>query len=169
MRQSFRHYLDTHVDYWVDGAGSLTGDIEIRFGYHFSGEHHVREQVLRIPPAALSQKERELLLGVIQVLVGRIPEPKSVRLPHATVIPRIRVGGFTFVAQDQRQATILPVGRLYYQEIIPELASQVEKQIRLERADWPDSSRHMTGRLRAWVRSRAWQSYAALIAPYLHE
>jgi len=165
--ETFRHYLDTHIDYWLDENEQLLGPVEVRYGYHYSGVHHLREQVVQVPVTGMSTAESDRLIAVYQILKGRIPAPKPVRLPHAIVAPRIKTGGLTFVAQDQRQAAILPVARLYYYEIVPELASQIERQVRLTREDWSPDEAVVARRLRAWIRAVAWRAYVVLAGPYL--
>jgi len=56
----------------------------------------------------------------------RIPEPVSVRLPHAEIQPTIRPSGLTFVVLDQARATKEPIARLYYYEIVEPLGSNIE-------------------------------------------
>lgn len=99
----------------------------------------MREQKFQIQPEALADPVRGLLLNIHEIVAANIPRPSPVRLPHATIMPRIEFGFFTFVAQDHSQAAILPVARLYYSEVISEIGSKVEHQIRLQSADWESS------------------------------
>ena len=139
----------------LDENGHLSGAVQVRYGYHYSGEHHLREQLVQVAVPSLTAAESELLTSVFHMVRERIPAPTPVRLPHATVVPIITLGGFTFVAHDQRQAALLPVARLCYHEDVPELASRVERQIRLTRDDWAASEMRSARRLRAWVRAVA--------------
>ena len=166
--RSIRHYLDTHVDYRVDETTHALDTISIAYGYHYSGEHYLREQRFAVELSALTAKQQKLLLEVHGFLEARIPPLVTVRLPHATAVPRIRYGQLTFVAQDHRHSSILPVARLYYYEVIPELPSQIERQVRLESHDWSPPQAVVTRRLRAWVRAQAWRAYSEQVAGYLH-
>jgi hypothetical protein len=168
MADSIRHYLDTHVDYRVGEEERIVDSVSIAYSYHHSGEHQLPEQRIYIPPQDLTEMERTLLLDIHRFLEIRIAPPTPVRLPHATVTPQIRFGVLTFVAQDHRQASILPVARLYYYEMVHETSSQIERQVRVEGPDWSAEQTPVAKRLREWVRKRAWGAYSAQVAKHLH-
>jgi hypothetical protein len=68
-----RHYLDTHAAYWVDSGGGLSAAVEIRYGYRYSGEHHLGEQLVRIDPAQLTEE------GFVRHLAKRLSRRAGVR------------------------------------------------------------------------------------------
>jgi len=68
-----KHQLNIHLDYQPGGA------LEVRYGYHYSGQHQLREQVLSIPGPMISADLRLDLDDLYEALRGRAPAPEIVR------------------------------------------------------------------------------------------
>ncbi len=160
-----KHQLNIHLDY---GPQCFElGGLEVRYGYHYSGEHQLREQLVRIPAAELQPALKSELDVLYETMRQRIPEPASVRLPHAEIRPTIRPGGLTFVVLDQARATKLPIARLYYYEIIEPIRSNIERRVYLEQADWTEEELETCKGIRDKVRNIAWEDYSRLIGHHL--
>ena len=126
---SSKHQLNVHLDYGIQCFE--LGGLEVRYGYHYSGEHQLREQLVQIPARELEKKLATDLDALYEVLRVRIPDPSSVRLAHAEIVPTIRPGGLTFVVLDQAREKLLPIARLYYYEIVEPLRSNIERRVYL--------------------------------------
>lgn len=126
-----KHQLIIHLDYSPD---VLSPPSEIRYSYPLSGPHELKEQVVHVSAAEISNQVKESLDDLREALLGRI-EAKSVRLPHAEITAHVRPTIMTVVIQDQRRDDI-PCVRMYYLEEIEEIGSRVEKQVRMEPRDF---------------------------------
>ena len=124
---SLKHQLIIHLDYGTQCFE--LGGLKVRYGYHYSGEHQLREQLVRIAAAELAVELKADLDAVYEILQTRIPQPSPVRLPHAEILPIIRPGGLTFVVLDQAREKLLPIARLYYYEIIVPIRSHIERRV----------------------------------------
>lgn len=102
---------------------------------------------------------------LIEALVSRIPSVPPARLPPAEIRPQLRLGYFSLAIQDHRRASELLACRLYYYESIPELPSNVEKEVRVTRSEMTDAELHLARRVGARLRKMAW---AALPRPLWH-
>ena len=162
---SIRHQLNIHLDYGPQC--SEINSLEIRYDYHFSGEHRLEEQLLRLSADLLDADLRRDLDEIYGALVRRIPAPNSVRLPHAEICPTIKPMGLTFVVQDQVRAAQLPIARLYFIEMIPELGSKTERKVYLEGPDWTVQENVVCDRVRSRVKGLAWEHYKGLVRPHL--
>ncbi|MGE5219625.1 MAG: hypothetical protein ACM3SP_21700 [Chloroflexota bacterium] len=160
-----KHQLNIHLDYGIQCFEP--GGLEVRYGYHYSGEHQLREQVVQIPRAKLDPDLKSDLDALYEMLRGRIPQATPVRLPHAEIVPTIRPGGLTFVVLDQARQEQLPIARLYYYEIIEPIRSNIERRIYLERPDWTDNELKVCKRVREKVRKIAWDDYSGLMGHHL--
>jgi hypothetical protein len=161
----FKHQLSVHLDY---GPTCFEpGGLEVRYGYHQSGVHELREQVIRVRASDIAPELRFDLAELYAALEKRIPIPEAVRLPHAAVQPEIQPGGLTFVVLDQSRAAALPIARLYYYEVIAPLESRVERQVRAEKPDWTDLERTVCFRVQASVRKLAWADYQRLMGHHI--
>jgi len=156
-----KHQLNIHLDYGPHCFEQW--GLEIRYGYHYSGEHQLREQVLRIGANHVEPELKMNLDSIYDALKNRIPEPEAVRLPHAEVKPKITPAGLTFVVLDQKRAKTLPIARLYYYEEVEPLGSRIERRIYLEKHDWTDAEREVCQRVREIVRKIAWNDYERLM------
>jgi hypothetical protein len=161
----YRHQLNIHLDYGPQCF--QVGGLEVRYGYHYSGEHQLREQVMLIPEERLEPGLRADLDQIYAALAGRIPEPDVVRLPHAEIRPTIRTTGLTFVVLDQTRAVQLPIARLYYIEEVPEVGSSIERRVYIEQPHWTVEEREVCDRVRQRVRKLAWEDYSRLIGHHL--
>jgi hypothetical protein len=158
---ALKHQLNIHLDYGVHCFEP--GGLEVRYGYHYSGEHQLREQVVQIPSAKLEADLKSDLDALYEMLRLRIPLPMPVRLPHAEIVPTIRPGGLTFVVLDQARQAQLPIARLYYYEIIEPIRSNIERRVYLERPDWTGDELRVCKRVREKVRKIAWDDYSSLM------
>ena len=129
--------------------------------------HQLREQLTRIPAAELHPALKHELDLLYEAMRQRIPEPVSVRLPHAEIQPTIRPGGLTFVVLDQTRATKLPIARLYYYEIVEQIRSNIERRVYLEQPDWTDEELETCKGIRDKVKKIAWEDYSHLIGHHL--
>lgn len=80
-----------------------------------------------------------------------------VRIPHSEVIPTIRDGILTVVTRDQRRQ--LPIARLYCYEEAAQLGSRVERELRMEAADFTTEQLAMWQRLRQVINGFAWDDF----------
>ena len=156
-----KHQLNIHLDYGPNVFEPW--GLEVRYGYHYSGEHQLREQVLRIPPEEIGESLTTDLAALYDALSMRILEPAMVRLPHAEIRPTIRPTGFTFIVLDQARAELLPIARLFYLEEVTPLRSRIERKVYLERADWGEKEHPLCKRVRDVVRKLAWEDYSRLV------
>lgn len=108
------------------------------------------------------------LVGFRDALVKRLGPVIAVRMPHAEILPIIRYGGITIVIQDEQRVDI-PVARMYYLEVIDEIQSQVEKQVRIERDDFTSDEMASWKRLRSHVKSIAWRDYQNRVGQYFRD
>ena len=155
-----KHQLNVHLDYGPTCPG---GRLEIRYGYHHSGVHQLREQVLVLSRDEIPAKLRTDLTEVYAALERRIPDPDLVRLPHASIRPELESGGLTFVVLDQARASKLPLARLYYYETVEPLSSRIEREVRVERAGWTPSELDICSRITERIRKLAWEDYERLM------
>ena len=162
---SSKHQLNVHLDYGIQCFE--LGGLEVRYGYHYSGEHQLREQLVQIPARELEKKLATDLDALYEVLRVRIPDPSSVRLAHAEIVPTIRPGGLTFVVLDQAREKLLPIARLYYYEIVEPLRSNIERRVYLERPDWTSDELKVCRRVAEAVRKIAWNDYSHLLGHHL--
>jgi hypothetical protein len=160
-----KHQLNIHLDYGPNCFEAW--GLEIRYGYHYSGEHQLREQVVRIQAADLKPELKANLNAIYDALRCRIPEPDIVRLPHAVVRPSIRPAGMTFVVLDQTRADRLSIARLYYYEEVAPLGSRIERRVYLEQPDWSCEEREICNHIRDVVKKMAWQDYERLMGHHL--
>ncbi len=160
-----KHQLNVHLDYGPQCFEP--GGLEVRYGYHYSGEHQLREQVVRIPPATIAPELKTDLDALYEILRRKIPEPEVVRLPHAAIRPTIRPAGLTVVVLDQSRAAQLPIARLYYYEEVDPLRSRIERRVYLERPGWSAPELQVCDRVRETVRKLAWQDYSRLLEHHL--
>ena len=160
-----KHQINIHLDYGPH-CFELWG-LEVRYGYHYSGEHQLREQVIRIGANHIEPKLKIDLDSIYEALKSRIPEPEAVRLPHAEVKPTLRPAGLTFVVLDQTRAKVLPIARLYYSEEVDPLGSRIERRIYLEKPDWTGTEREVCERVRKSIRKIAWNDYERLMDHHL--
>lgn len=160
-----KHQLNIHLDYGPSAFEPWA--LEVRYGYHYSGEHELREQVLRIPAGEIGAALTADLKELYEALRRRIPEPKTMRLPHAEIRRQVRPTGLTYVVLDQARATRLPIGRLYYLEEVEPLRSRIERRVYLERPDWQQSELPLCKRVREAVRKLAWEDYSRLTGHHL--
>jgi hypothetical protein len=159
-----KHQLNIHLDY---GPTCPDGGLEIRYGYHYSGPHQLREQVICLKQSEIAGPLRKDLAEVYSALERRIPAPENVRLPHASIRPDVKSGGLTLVVLDQARAPTLPMARLYYYEIVASLNSRIEGQVRVERDGWTPTELEICVRIAEGVRKLAWQDYERLIGHHL--
>jgi hypothetical protein len=131
-----KHQLNIHLDYGIQCVE--VGGLEVWYGYHYSREHQLREQVIQIPAAKLDPDLKSDLDAVYEMLRIRIPHATPIRLPHAEIVPTIRPGGLTFVMLDQAREEQLPIARLYYCEIVETIRSNIERRVYLQRPDWTE-------------------------------
>jgi|SRR3972149_10143605 len=164
-RTSPKHQLNIHLDYGPHCFEQW--GIEIRYGYHYSGEHQLREQVIRIGANRIDPELKKDLSSIYEALKNRIPKPEAVRLPHAEVTPKISPAGLAFVVLDQARAKALPIARLYYYEEIEPLGSRIERRIYMEKPDWKDAESEVCERVRENVRKIAWKDYEHLMGHHL--
>ena len=162
---SLKHQLNIHLDYGPH-CFELWG-LEVRYGYHYSGEHQLREQVIQIGANHIEPELKTALDSIYEFLKSRIPEPAAVRLPHSEVRPKVRPAGLTFVVLDQSRAQALPIARLYYYEEIEPLGSRIERRIYLEKPDWKETEHVACERVREDVRKIAWKDYEHLMGHHL--
>jgi len=162
---ALKHHLNIHLDYGPQCFEP--GALEVRYGYHYSGEHQLREQVLRIPQVEIAAELKSDLDGLYDALNRRIPDPEIVRLPHAAVRPTVRPAGLTFVVLDQARTAQLPIARLYYYEEVEPLRSRIERRVYLERPDWSATDLPLCDRVREAVRKIAWEDYTRLLGHHL--
>lgn len=159
--------MDIHLDYGPNVFEPWA--LEIRYGYPHSGEHQVREQVLRIPKDEIKGELAADVKRLYASLERRIPEPELVRLPHAEIKPHIRPTGLTYVVLDQARAEKMPVARLYYLEEVEPIKSRIERRIYLEKPDWDPDETELCKRVRAAVRKLAWEDYSRLVDHHLFD
>ncbi len=162
---ALKHQLNIHLDYGPH-CFELWG-LEVRYGYHYSGEHQLREQVIRVGADHIEPKLKIDLDSIYEALKGRIPEPERVRLPHTEVKPTVRPAGLTFVVLDQTRAMTLPIARLYYYEEIEPLGSRIERRIYLEKPDWTSAENEVCEGVRESIRKLAWKDYERLMGHHL--
>ena len=160
-----KHQLNIHLDYGPHCFEQW--GLEVRYGYHYSGEHQLREQVIRIGENHIEPNLKTDLAFIYKALKSRIPEPELVRLPHAEVKPTIRPAGLTFVVLDQTRAKALPIARLYYYEEVEPLGSCIERRVYLEMPDWTDAENTVCERIRESVRKISWKDYERLMGHHL--
>ena len=156
-----KHQLNIHLDYGIQCFESF--GLEIRYSYHYSGAHKLREQVMRLKVADIEPELKADLDTIYEALRQRIPEPDIVRLPHSEVQPDIRPVGLTFVVLDQARSALLPIARLYYYEEIESLKSSIERKVYLEKPDWNENELKVCKRVKNTVRRLAWQDYERLM------
>ncbi len=157
-----KHQLIVHLDYHPTHK-----ELQIRYSYPFSGEHELREQLIRYEESETPIDLRIWLDRFSHFMVHRIPQLRAVRLPHAEVHPDISYGYLTFVVQDQNRAAKVPSARPYYYEEVKPLGSRVEKAVYIERPDLSPEELSVAMHLRAAVRKIAWQAYSELVREYL--
>ena len=162
---ALKHQLNIHLDYGPHCFEAW--GLEIRYGYSFSGEHQLREQVIRTQASNLAPELKADLNTIYNALRVRIPEPEMVRLPHAEVLPSIQPAGLTFVILDQSRAAQWPIARLYYYEEAKPLGSRIEKRVYLEKRDWTTTELVVCDRIRESIRKIAWQDYERLMGHHL--
>ena len=160
-----KHQLNIHLDYGPNVFEPWA--LEVRYGYHYSGEHQLREQVLRIPSGEIGTQLAADLKELYEALRRRIPEPEMVRLPHAEIQPQILPTGLAYVVLDQARAAELPIARLYYLEEVEPIGSRIERRVYLERPDWEQTELALCKRVREAVRKLAWEDYSRLMGHHL--
>ena len=160
-----KHQLNIHLDYGPH-CFELWG-LEVRYGYHYSGEHQLREQVIQIGANRIEPELKAALDSIYESLKSRISEPTAVRLPHSAVKPMVRPAGLTFVVLDQSRAKALPIARLYYYEEIEPIGSRIERRIYLENPDWKENEHVVCERVREDIRKIAWKDYERLMGHHL--
>lgn len=149
-----RHQLDVWVQYDREADHGV-----LSYAYHYSRPHELHEQRVDL---TLSELPTTLLMDMnwlVDALASQIPTPRTVRLPHAEIQPTIRLGYFTLAIQDQRRAAELPSCRLYYREVVPELTSAVEKEVRITRPGMSPVELRVAMRTGARLRGMAWSHY----------
>jgi len=160
-----KHQLNIHLDYGPQ-CFELWG-LEVRYGYHYSGEHQLCEQVIRIAVNHIEPALKTDLDSIYESLKSRIPEQAAVRLTHSEVTPKVRPAGLTFVVLDQSRAKALPIARLYYYEEIEPIGSRIERRIYLENPDWKETEHEVCERVQENVRKIAWKDYERLMGHHL--
>jgi hypothetical protein len=160
-----KHQLNIHLDYGPHCFEA--GGLEIRYGYHYSGVHELREQVIRVSAVDISPPLSADLTEIYGSLRKRIPASETVRLPHVSVQPEIETGGLTFVVLDQARATLVPFARLYYYEVVAPLKSRVEREVRVDKSGWTDTESVVCARIQDAVRKLAWQDYERLMGHHV--
>ena len=163
MSIRLKHQLDVWVQYHRDTDHGV-----LSYGYHYSRPHELREQRIDLKLSELPQDLWRDMNRLIESLVSRIPAPPQVRLPHAEIQPQIHLGYFTLAIQDQRRVNELPACRLYYHEVIAELRSNVEKEVRVARPEMTDVELHLARRAGARLRKMAWEHYQNRFGKYFH-
>jgi hypothetical protein len=156
-----RHQLNIHCDYGPNAAKPDT--LSVKYGYHYSGAHQLRQQSVEIPIANVDRKLRSALDSIVNVLVSRIPPSQTVRLPHAAIVPVIEPASLTFVAQDQARPATIPLARLYYYETVAVLDSRIEAQVRVTRTEWTPPQLATCQRTISAIKAMAWSHYKSLV------
>ena len=157
-----KHQLMVHFDYHPTHK-----ELQIRYSYPFSREHELREQLIRYEESEIPVDLRNWLSCFSQFMADRIPQPETVRLPHAEVRPDISYGYLTVVVQDQSRANKVPLARLYYYEEVKPLSSKIEKQVYSERPNFNLTELDIAKRIREAVRKIAWKAYSELVGEHL--
>jgi hypothetical protein len=150
MAKKQPHQLLVHVDQHP------TGDIEIQYDYPFSEPHHLREQVLRLPAAQVSEQLRNDFSAVRDFLRSRI-EIKPVRVPHGELLPTLQDAILTVVTRDKRRN--LPFARLFCVEAVPALDSRAERKSTAEGNEFPSDLREAWTRIKQKINGTAWDDF----------
>jgi hypothetical protein len=146
------HQLLVHVDEHPNG------EVEVRYDYPFSEPHPPPEQVIRLPADTVPEQLRADLSAFRALLRGRL-ELQPVRIPHGQVTPTFRDGILTVVTRDQRR--VLPIARLYVDEIAEQLGSRRERQSRMEGTDFAADQRDIWTIIAQTVNGLAWKDFQA--------
>lgn len=164
MAPRVKHQLDVWVQYHRDADHGV-----LSYGYHYSQPHELREQRIDLKLSELPRDLKSDMNALINALLSRVPTPAVVRLPHAEVRPKITLGYFTLAIQDQRRTNELPACRLYYHEVIPELASNIEREVRVPRPEMSNAELHLAKRAAARLRKMAWEHYESRFGKYFRD
>jgi hypothetical protein len=143
-------------------------DLLVVYSYPFSQPHELRERTIRVVESEIPKRVKTTLDSLVRALIGRIPAPNAVRMPHAEIEPQIRYTGATVVVQDKRRDD-LPLAVMYYLEVVPGLCSQVQRQVRIERDDFSDDELAAWNGLRQAVKSIVWAEYKKRFGSYFRE
>ena len=83
------HQPNIHLDYGPHCFEA--GGLEIRYGYHYSSGHELREQVIRVSAVDISPPLSADLTKIYGSLRKRIPVSEAVRLPQVVAPLKSRV------------------------------------------------------------------------------
>ena len=138
----------------------------ISYGYPDSYPHRLPEQRIDIKLSKLNEDLRRNLCVLHEKVASKIPEPESVRLPHAIIKPEITYGYFTLAALDQDRANELPLCRLYYHEDVKVIPSRVEKFIRITKPEMDEELLSIAKKTSKQLRKLVWEHYKKRFEKY---
>jgi len=162
---TLKHQFNVHVD--ISQPTAPQAVVRVAYSYPHAGTHSIPERYLNCVLSEASPLYRAALAAIYRSVGARIPDAAMVRLPHAEIRPTATPTVLTLALIDQSRASSLPRARLYYLEAIPELQSQVERQIVVEKHEWTCPELKDIAVIRRVSRGLVWGHYSAAVDTHL--